>query len=36
MGVRYIQNTYARIDAADSDGRRRPLDAPFAEYLGEP
>jgi len=36
LGVRYIQNTYARIDAADSGGRRRPLDTPFAEYLGEP
>jgi glycine/D-amino acid oxidase-like deaminating enzyme len=36
LGVRYVQQAYARIDAADKAGRHRPLDTPFAEYLGEP
>jgi glycine/D-amino acid oxidase-like deaminating enzyme len=36
LGVRYVQQAYARIDAADKAGRPRPLDTPFAEYLGEP
>jgi len=33
--VRYVQNAFARIDEAESAQRRRPLDARFAEYLGE-
>lgn len=35
IGVRYVQNAFARIDEAESAQRRRPLDARFAEYLGE-
>lgn len=36
LGVRYIQQAYSRIDAADKAGRRRPADTFIAEYLGEP
>jgi len=32
--VRYTQDALARIDAADENGRSRPLDAPIAEFLG--
>lgn len=32
--VRYLQNAYSRIDAADQANRARPLDARFAEWLG--
>ncbi len=35
LGVRYVQNAFARIDEADSRRQRRPLDAGIAEYLGE-
>ena len=35
MGVRYVQNAFARIDEAESAQRKRPLDARFAEFLGE-
>lgn len=35
LGVRYVQNAFTRIDRADEAGRRRPLDASLAEYLGE-
>jgi len=36
MGVRYVQNAFARVDRADERGRPRPIDTPVAEYLGEP
>ena len=32
--VRYLQNAYVRIDAAEETGRARPWDAPIADYLG--
>jgi glycine/D-amino acid oxidase-like deaminating enzyme len=32
--VRYMQNAFLRIDAAGRDRRRKPIDAPLAEYLG--
>jgi Glycine/D-amino acid oxidases (deaminating) len=35
MGVRYVQNAFARIDEAESAQRKRPFDARFAEYLGD-
>jgi len=35
-GVRYIQSAFARIDEAESADKPRPIDAGFAEYLGEP
>ncbi|MGD0435598.1 MAG: FAD-dependent oxidoreductase [Bryobacteraceae bacterium] len=34
LAVRYTQDALARIDAADENGRSRPLDAPIAEFLG--
>jgi glycine/D-amino acid oxidase-like deaminating enzyme len=36
MGVRYVQDAFARVDQADLAGRPRPLDTPVAEYLGAP
>ena len=35
LGVRYVQNAFARIDDAEGARRRRPADAGLAEYLGE-
>lgn len=35
VGVRYVQNAFERIDAAERDERRPPLDTPLAEYLGD-
>lgn len=35
MGVRYVQNAFARIDRADQAGERLPLDTALAEMLGE-
>lgn len=35
FGVRYVQRAFARIDAAQAEGRAAPFDAPFAEWLGE-
>jgi glycine/D-amino acid oxidase-like deaminating enzyme len=32
--VRYLQNAYGRIDEADGAGRKPPIDAGFAEWLG--
>ena len=34
LAVRYMQNAFARIDAAGANGRTPPLDAPIAELLG--
>lgn len=36
MGVRYIQDAFARIDEADEGRRTPPIDARLAEALGEP
>lgn len=36
MGVRYVQNAFARIDQANQAASPKPLDASFARYLGEP
>ena len=33
--VRYMQAAFQRIDEADEAGRRPPLDAPLAEFLGK-
>jgi glycine/D-amino acid oxidase-like deaminating enzyme len=33
LAVRYMQRALARIDAADENGRKRPIDAPIAELL---
>jgi len=35
LGVRYVQNAFARMDAADRDGRAAPFDSALAERLGE-
>lgn len=34
MAVRYAQSAFLRIDQAGDEGRRLPLDAPIAEFLG--
>lgn len=34
MAVRYMQNAFFRIDQAGKRGKSKPVDAPFAEYLG--
>lgn len=36
MGVRYVQNAFARIDDANHASAPKPWDASFARYLGEP
>ncbi|MEI9851432.1 MAG: FAD-dependent oxidoreductase [Sphingomonas sp.] len=36
MGVRYIQDAFARIDEADEGHRALPIDTRLAEALGEP
>lgn len=35
-GIRYVQNAFLRMDLAEAAGRRPPLDAGLAQYLGEP
>ncbi|MBN8841938.1 MAG: FAD-dependent oxidoreductase [Sphingomonadales bacterium] len=35
-GIRYVQNAFLRMDKAEIAGRRPPLDARAATYLGEP
>jgi len=35
LAVRYMQGAFARIDEAAEAGRSRPIDAPFAEFLGK-
>ena len=35
IAVRYMQDAFARIDAAAESGRSRPIDAPIAELLGK-
>jgi len=34
FGVRYMQNAFFRIDEAGKKGKRKPLDAAWAEFLG--
>lgn len=34
LAVRYMQNAFFRIDEAGKQGRRRPMDARVAEYMG--
>jgi glycine/D-amino acid oxidase-like deaminating enzyme len=34
LAVRYMQNAFLRIDAAEEGGRTRPWDGRFAEWLG--
>jgi glycine/D-amino acid oxidase-like deaminating enzyme len=34
LAVRYMQNAFFRIDEAGKKGRRKPIDAPLAEFLG--
>jgi hypothetical protein len=33
MAVRYVQNAFARMDAAEDAGRNAPWDAPLARHL---
>ncbi|HTW67824.1 MAG TPA: FAD-dependent oxidoreductase [Bryobacteraceae bacterium] len=35
LAVRYMQDAFARIDAAAESGRSQPMDAPLAELLGK-
>lgn len=35
IAVRYMQDAFARIDAAAENGRTKPIDAPIAEFLGK-
>jgi glycine/D-amino acid oxidase-like deaminating enzyme len=35
LAVRYMQNAFARIDAASEHGQARPVDAQIAEWLGK-
>ncbi|PZQ24655.1 MAG: FAD-dependent oxidoreductase [Sphingopyxis macrogoltabida] len=35
-GIRYVQNAFLRMDLAEAAGRNAPVDAPLAQYLGEP
>jgi len=35
LGVRYMQNAFFRIDDAGKKGKRKPIDAPLAEFLGK-
>ncbi len=35
LAVRYMQEAFARIDAAAENGRARPIDAPIAELIGK-
>ena len=35
-GIRYVQNAFLRMDLAETAGKRPPLDAGLAKYLGEP
>ena len=34
LAVRYMQNAFFRIDDAGKRGKRKPIDAAFAEFLG--
>jgi len=34
LAVRYMQNAFLRIDEAGKQGRSKPVDAPFAQFLG--
>ena len=34
LAVRYMQNAFLRIDTAGKQGRPKPKDSAFAEYLG--
>lgn len=35
LAVRYMQNAFRRIDEAGKQGKRKPKDAPLAEFLGK-
>ncbi len=35
-GIRYVQNAFLRMDLAEAAGRKPPVDAGLAKYLGEP
>ena len=35
LGVRYVQNAFARMDQADTRGKAKPLDSKLATYLGD-
>jgi hypothetical protein len=34
LAIRYRQNAFYRIDEAGKQGKRKPIDAPLAEFLG--
>jgi hypothetical protein len=34
VAVRYMQNAFFRLDEAGKRGKSKPIDAPFAEFLG--
>ena len=34
IAVRYMQNAFSRIDEAGRQGKRSPIDAPLAQFLG--